>query len=152
MNNQGKPYFSVIVPVYNRRGEVRDLLESLSKQTDRDFEVMLVEEGSTERCDDIAQACQRRLLHIFRQRLRDSSTILRSAEGIAEKTACGLLRRTRCRQRRLQRHAESHLVFDDGVPHHRRYQRRQGATRKVCASLVQYGLQPQSMGNRGRIP
>lgn len=56
MNNQGKPYFSVIVPVYNRRGEVRDLLESLSKQTDRDFEVMLVEDGSTERCDDIAQA------------------------------------------------------------------------------------------------
>ena len=47
MNNQGKPYFSVIVPVYNRRGEVRDLLESLSKQTYRDFKVMLVEDCST---------------------------------------------------------------------------------------------------------
>lgn len=56
MTNQSEPYFSVIVPVYNRRGEVRDLLESLSKQTVTDFEVMLVEDGSTERCADIAQA------------------------------------------------------------------------------------------------
>ena len=168
MNNQGKPYFSVIVPVYNRCGEVRDLLESLSKQTDRDFEVMLVEDGSTERCDDIAQAYADKVdVHYFwkendgrsiarnygiERAKGDYFTILRGAEGFAEKAASGLLRRTRCRQRRLQRHAESHLVFDDGVPHHRRYQRWQGATRKVCATLVQYGLQPQSVGNRGRIP
>ena len=45
------PYFSIIVPVYNRLGEVRDLLESLSKQTDKDFETVLVEDGSTERCE-----------------------------------------------------------------------------------------------------
>lgn len=48
------PYFSVIVPVYNRRDEVDDLLASLARQTDKDFEVILVEDGSTERCDDIA--------------------------------------------------------------------------------------------------
>lgn len=45
------PYFSIIVPVYNRLGEVRDLLDSLSRQTSRDFEVVLVEDGSTERCE-----------------------------------------------------------------------------------------------------
>ena len=54
--DKGAPYFSVIVPVYNRRGEVRDLLESLAKQTDDDFELLLVEDGSTEHCDDIAAA------------------------------------------------------------------------------------------------
>lgn len=54
--DKGAPYFSVIVPVYNRRDEVRDLLESLAKQTDDDFELLLVEDGSTERCDDIAAA------------------------------------------------------------------------------------------------
>ena len=54
--DKGAPYFSVIVPVYNRRGEVRDLLESLAKQTDDDFELLLVEDGSTDRCDDIAAA------------------------------------------------------------------------------------------------
>ena len=46
-------YFSVIVPVYNRPREVRDLLESLSKQTLKDFEVLIVEDGSTERCYDV---------------------------------------------------------------------------------------------------
>lgn len=44
-------YFSIIIPVYNRLDEVRDLLDSLSKQTDKDFEVVLVEDGSTLRCD-----------------------------------------------------------------------------------------------------
>ena len=44
------PYFSIIVPVYNRLDEVRDLLESLSKQSDKDFEVVLVEDGSSLPC------------------------------------------------------------------------------------------------------
>lgn len=44
------PYFSVIVPVYNRIDEVHDLLESLARQTVKDFEVILVEDGSTEPC------------------------------------------------------------------------------------------------------
>lgn len=42
-----KPTYSVIVPVYNRPDEVADLLRSLSLQTCRDFEVVLVEDGST---------------------------------------------------------------------------------------------------------
>ena len=46
------PRFSVIVPVYNRIGEVTDLLESLAAQTYRDFELILVEDGSTEPCGD----------------------------------------------------------------------------------------------------
>ncbi len=44
------PYFSIIIPVYNRLDEVRDLLESLSKQSDKDFEVVLVEDGSSLPC------------------------------------------------------------------------------------------------------
>ncbi len=41
------PTYSVIVPVYNRPQEVAELLESLTRQTFRDFEVVLVEDGST---------------------------------------------------------------------------------------------------------
>ena len=54
-------YFSVIIPVYNRPDEVRDLLESLSHQTDNGFEVVLVEDGSTRRCDEVANAYADRL-------------------------------------------------------------------------------------------
>lgn len=47
--------FSIIVPVYNRRAEVEELLESLSKQTDKDFETIIVEDGSVEDSEDIAK-------------------------------------------------------------------------------------------------
>ena len=38
--------FSVIVPLYNRPEEIRELLESLVEQTFQDFEVLVVEDGS----------------------------------------------------------------------------------------------------------
>ncbi len=44
------PRFSVIVPVYNRPGEVKELLDSLLVQTVKNFEVILIEDGSTEPC------------------------------------------------------------------------------------------------------
>ena len=49
-----KPYFSIIIPVYNRPDEVRELLESLVGQTCKDFELLLVEDGSTRRCNEVA--------------------------------------------------------------------------------------------------
>lgn len=50
-----KPRFSIIVPVYNRVDEVRDLMASLERQTLRNFEVIFVEDGSTEPCDCVLQ-------------------------------------------------------------------------------------------------
>lgn len=50
------PRFSVIVPVYDRVDEINDLLESLSAQTCRDFEVIIVEDGSTEPCGDLVRS------------------------------------------------------------------------------------------------
>ena len=55
------PYFSVIIPVYNRPAEVEDLLRSLAEQTCSDFEVYLVEDGSTVRCDEVAARYNDRL-------------------------------------------------------------------------------------------
>ena len=45
------PEYSVIIPVYNRIDEVDDLLQSLSCQTDKDFETVIVEDGSTDPWD-----------------------------------------------------------------------------------------------------
>ncbi|MDE6121275.1 MAG: glycosyltransferase, partial [Muribaculaceae bacterium] len=47
---RSNPRFSVIVPVYNRPTEVRDLVESLVAQTSHDFELVIVEDGSTDPC------------------------------------------------------------------------------------------------------
>lgn len=42
--------YSFIVPVYNRPDEVDELLESLTAQTVKDFEVIIVEDGSARTC------------------------------------------------------------------------------------------------------
>ena len=55
------PKYSVIVPVYNRPNEVRELLESLTTQTQKDFEVILVEDGSTDTCEAVASEFAERL-------------------------------------------------------------------------------------------
>lgn len=49
-----KPKYSVIVPVYNRVAEVKDLTDSLLAQTVKNFELVLVEDGSTDTCGHIA--------------------------------------------------------------------------------------------------
>lgn len=45
--------YSIIVPVYNRPEEIDELLESLTQQTYRDFEVLIVEDGSQNPCHEI---------------------------------------------------------------------------------------------------
>lgn len=42
---------SIIVPVYNRPDEVRELLDSLTRQLMLDYEVIIVEDGSTLSCE-----------------------------------------------------------------------------------------------------
>ena len=58
--------YSVIIPVYNRPDEARELLESLCAQTCRDFEVVIVEDGSAIPCKEVAEAYADRLdIHYY---------------------------------------------------------------------------------------
>ena len=43
-------FFSLIVPIYNRPDEAHELLESLAEQSFTDFELVLIEDGSTKPC------------------------------------------------------------------------------------------------------
>ena len=45
--------YSIIVPVFNRPDEVDELLESLCSQTLKDFDVVIVEDGSQIPCKDV---------------------------------------------------------------------------------------------------
>lgn len=47
--------YSIIVPVFNRPDEVNELLESLTHQTVKDFEVVIVEDGSQTPCKDVCE-------------------------------------------------------------------------------------------------
>jgi len=47
--------FSIIIPVYNRPEEIRELLNSLDLQTYSKFEVVIIEDGSEETSEDVVQ-------------------------------------------------------------------------------------------------
>ncbi|MEO5601765.1 MAG: glycosyltransferase family A protein, partial [Cyclobacteriaceae bacterium] len=53
MNN---PKYSVVIPVYNRPDEVKELLESLLLQTQKNFEVIVVDDGSASPCEEVVKA------------------------------------------------------------------------------------------------
>lgn len=58
--------YSVIIPVYNRPDEVNELLQSLVEQHYNDFEVIIVEDGSSVPCKTTADAYSDRLtIHYF---------------------------------------------------------------------------------------
>lgn len=58
--------YSIIVPVYNRPDEVDELLGSLTEQTEKDFEVIIVEDGSSVTCEKVCNGYKATLdIHYF---------------------------------------------------------------------------------------
>ena len=54
-------FFSIIIPLYNRPLEIKELLDTLEKQTYTAFEVIIVEDGSTLDAKEIVAAYQNKL-------------------------------------------------------------------------------------------
>ncbi|MDB5122226.1 MAG: epsJ 1 [Mucilaginibacter sp.] len=49
-------YFSIIIPLYNRPQEIKELLETLTLQTYKQFEVLVIEDGSTNDAAEIVNS------------------------------------------------------------------------------------------------
>ncbi|MCM1312721.1 MAG: glycosyltransferase [Bacteroides sp.] len=47
--------YSIVIPVYNRPDEADELLESLARQSLRDFEIIVVEDGSAIPCKEVVE-------------------------------------------------------------------------------------------------
>lgn len=53
--------YSIIIPVFNRPDEVDELLQSLTQQTFKNFEVVVVEDGSSIPCDTVVEQYKAKL-------------------------------------------------------------------------------------------
>ena len=51
------PFLSVIVPIYNAQKYLKTCLSSILEQTFRDFELILVNDGSTDQSRAICEEC-----------------------------------------------------------------------------------------------
>ena len=49
-------FFSIIIPLYNRPQEIKELLETLVLQTYKQFEVLVIEDGSKDAAEDIVKS------------------------------------------------------------------------------------------------
>ena len=74
--------FSVIIPVYNRPDEVATLLESLTQQTLKDFEVIVVEDGSAITCASIISKFQTQLAITYLRKAQNTGPGLTRNNGI----------------------------------------------------------------------
>jgi glycosyltransferase involved in cell wall biosynthesis len=61
------PFFSVIIPVYNRAGALRTAIESVRAQTCQDFEIVVVDDGSKDDPRTVAESFNDPRIRFFRQ-------------------------------------------------------------------------------------
>jgi len=54
-------FFSIIIPLYNRPQEIKELLSTLCKQTYMQFEVLVIEDGSVNDAKDIVASFENKL-------------------------------------------------------------------------------------------
>lgn len=86
MNNadQETPFFSIIVPTYNNENELKKCIDSILAQSYSDFELIIVDDGSTDGTPDICDAYA----------LQDSRVLVlhKDNEGVAAARNDGLFR------------------------------------------------------------
>ncbi len=65
MNNN--PFFSIVIPVYNKEKYIQKTLDSVLTQTFEDFEIILVDDGSKDKSYKIIKNIKDSRIHLIRQ-------------------------------------------------------------------------------------
>ncbi len=61
------PYFSVIIPSYNRKEKLKNAIDSVLAQSDIDFELIVVDDGSDDGTSSFADEYSNRITYIFQE-------------------------------------------------------------------------------------
>ncbi len=59
------PFFSVVIPTYNRREKVQNAIESVLAQDFKDYELIVVDDGSTDGTESVANLYNGKLRYIY---------------------------------------------------------------------------------------
>ena len=135
--------YSIIVPVYNRPNEVDELLQSLCQQTVKDFEVLIIEDGSIKTCKDVCDKYANILvLHYHAkensgpgqsrnygaERAKGEYVIILDSDVVLPNTYIEAIDKS-----------EGNQLFHDILLHNRWHPRWKSQTRQVLSPFVQYG-------------
>jgi glycosyltransferase involved in cell wall biosynthesis len=61
------PFFSVVIPTYNRAGFIKKTIESVLAQSFQDFEIIVVDDGSTDNTESIVSGIVNRKIHYLKK-------------------------------------------------------------------------------------
>ncbi|NJX14688.1 glycosyltransferase family 2 protein [Tamlana crocina] len=59
------PFFSVVIPLYNKEKYIKETLNSVLAQTFQDFEIIIVNDGSTDKSLSIVEAFQNKKITVY---------------------------------------------------------------------------------------
>lgn len=60
-----EPIVSVVIPLYNARDVIRDTVQSVLAQTYRDYEIVVIDDGSTDGSGELVSAFGERVRYIL---------------------------------------------------------------------------------------
>ena len=68
MEQENKPFFSIIIPLYNTQDYIKDCCESILSQTFTNYECLIVDDGSTDNSFEICSKYASQNIRIMRQK------------------------------------------------------------------------------------
>lgn len=65
-----KPFFSIIIPLFNKEKYIQNTIESVLKQSLQDFEIVIINDGSTDNSLSIINRFEDKRIKIVTQKSR----------------------------------------------------------------------------------
>lgn len=62
-----KPFFSIVIPLYNKQSHVKETIETVFDQTFQDFEIVIINDGSTDESVKIIESIQDNRIQLLNQ-------------------------------------------------------------------------------------
>lgn len=72
-NTNFTPFFSVVIPLYNKESQINRTLKSVLNQTFTDFEITLINDGSTDRSAEVVESFKDERINLFHQENQGAS-------------------------------------------------------------------------------
>lgn len=85
------PFFSVVIPVYNRADALRCAIASVLAQTEQDFEILVVDDGSSDHPETVVEDFRDPRLQLIRQQNRGGGAARNRGIDAARGTFCAFL-------------------------------------------------------------
>ncbi len=67
VNNEIKPFFSVVIPLYNKQNHIKETIESILNQTFQDFEIVVVNDGSKDESVQVVETIKDERIRLIHQ-------------------------------------------------------------------------------------